>query len=44
MDVTERLRSEQAVKQANEELARAYDATLEGLTGEAIPLAARIMF
>jgi putative nucleotidyltransferase with HDIG domain/PAS domain S-box-containing protein len=30
MDVTDRLRSEQAVKQANEELARAYDATLQG--------------
>ena len=30
LDVTERLRSEQAVKQANEELAHAYDATLQG--------------
>ena len=30
LDVTERLRSEQAVKQANQELAHAYDATLQG--------------
>jgi putative nucleotidyltransferase with HDIG domain/PAS domain S-box-containing protein len=30
VDVTERLRSEEAVNQANQELARAYDATLEG--------------